>query len=64
MNIPTDLSDEHFLMLRVAGYDGDEGAQKFKKETLLDIISCDYRQLTRISRIINAKKGRTDRSYL
>jgi hypothetical protein len=50
MNIPTDLSDEHFLMLRSAGFNGAEGAQRFKKETLLDIVSCDYRQLTEISK--------------
>ena len=53
MNIPTDLSDEHFLMLRSAGFNGLEGAQRFKKETLLDIISCDYRQLTEISKKMN-----------
>jgi tRNA A37 methylthiotransferase MiaB len=55
MGIPTDLSDEHFLMLRAAGYKGQNGAQRFKKETLLDIVSCDYRQLTRIARDINTK---------
>jgi hypothetical protein len=53
MNIATDLSDEHFLMLRPAGYMGEEGARRFKEETLLDIVSCDYRQLTEISRKIN-----------
>jgi hypothetical protein len=53
MNIPTDLSDEHFLMLRSAGFNGLLGAQKFKEETLLDIVSCDYRRLTEISRKMN-----------
>jgi 7-keto-8-aminopelargonate synthetase-like enzyme len=64
MNISTDLSDEHFLMLRAAGYEGQNGAQRFKKETLLDIVSCDYRQLARISRIINAESGKTNDSCL
>ncbi len=54
MNIPTDLSDEHFLMLRSAGFNGAEGVQRFKKETLLDIVSCDYRRLTEISKKMNA----------
>jgi len=53
MKIPTDLSDEHFLMLRSAGFNNADGAQRFKKETLLDIVSCDYRQLTEISKKMN-----------
>jgi len=58
MGIPTDLSDEHFLMLRAAGYEGLDGAKAFKRETLLDIISCDYRQVGEISRKINADSMR------
>ena len=58
MNIPTDLSDEHFLMLRSAGFNGLNGAQRFKEETLLDIVSCDYRQLMGISEKINAATRR------
>jgi len=54
MNIPTDLSDEHFLMLRSSGFNGRDGARKFKEETLLDIVSCDYRQLTGIAKKINS----------
>ncbi|MDF1552124.1 MAG: cobalamin-dependent protein [Deferrisomatales bacterium] len=53
MGIPTDLSDEHFLMLRAAGYRGREGAEEFKRETLLDIISCDYATLRGITARIN-----------
>jgi hypothetical protein len=53
MNIATDLSDEHFLMLRPAGYAGEDGAKRFKEETVLDIVSCDYRHLTEISKKIN-----------
>jgi hypothetical protein len=41
-------------MLRSAGFNGAEGAQRFKKETLLDIVSCDYRRLTEISKKMNA----------
>ncbi len=58
MNIPTDLSDEHFLMLRAAGLKGVAGAQRFRKESLLDIASCDYRQLTGISKEINTTTRR------
>jgi tRNA A37 methylthiotransferase MiaB len=58
LGIPTDLSDEHFLMLRAAGYRGREGAQEFKRETLLDIVSCDYRTLRGISTRIHAESGR------
>lgn len=54
MNIPTDLSDEHFLMIRSSDLNGADGAQRFKKETLLDIVSCDYRRLKEISRKMNA----------
>ena len=53
MKIPTDLSDEHFLMLRSAGFNGRDGARRFKEETLLDIVSCDYRGLKGISEKIN-----------
>ncbi len=58
MNIPTDLSDEHFLMLRSAGFNRVDGAQRFREETLLDIVSCDYRQLVGISKEINATTRR------
>lgn len=56
--IPTDLSDEHFLMLRAARYQGKTGAEAFKRETLLDIVSCDYRQLTAASAKVNAESRR------
>jgi len=58
MNIPTDLSDEHFLMLRAAGFNGVDGAQRFREETLLDIVSCDYRRLMGISKEINTATRR------
>jgi hypothetical protein len=58
LGIPTDLSDEHFLMLRAAGYRGREGAAQFKRETLLDVVSCDYRTLGSIAERINAESRR------
>ena len=60
LNIPTDLSDEHFLMLRSAGFNGLDGPRRFKAETLLDIVSCDYQTLTRISRDINTARDKSD----
>jgi len=63
MNIPTDLSDEHFLMLRSAGFNGQDGAQRFKEETLLDIVSCDYRRLTGISKKINTETRRLTEAF-
>jgi hypothetical protein len=58
MKVPTDLSDEHFLMLRSAGFNGVDGAQRFREETLLDIVSCDYRRLIGISKEINTATRR------
>ena len=54
LDIPTDLSDEHFLMLRACGYEGADGARAFKDETLADIVSCDYRRLARLGDLTNA----------
>ncbi len=45
LGVQTDLSDEHFLMLRACGLQGPEGAEAFKRVTLADIVSCDYRRL-------------------
>ncbi len=53
LGIPTDLSDEHFLLMRAAGYEGRDGAQAFKRETLLDVVSCDYRGLAAIAGRVN-----------
>jgi radical SAM superfamily enzyme YgiQ (UPF0313 family) len=63
MNIPTDLSDEHFLMLRSAGFNGVHGAQRFRQETLLDIVSCDYRRLMGISKKVNTATRRLAESF-
>ena len=46
-------------MLRAAGYQGREGAEAFKRETLLDIISCDYATLQGITTRINAYTSQT-----
>jgi hypothetical protein len=47
-------------MLRFGGFNGEQGAHRFRMETLLDIASCDYRQFTRISRNINAERVKND----
>jgi len=49
----TEVTDEQFLMLRSAGYEGREGVKKFKQETLLDILSCDYRRIKLIEKKVN-----------
>ena len=48
-NIPTDLSDEHFLMFYSAGITKKQETMKYKKETMLGIISCEYFQTRQIS---------------
>jgi hypothetical protein len=53
LGIPTDLSDEHFLMLRAAGFEGVEGARRFKELTSLDIVSGDYRNIRAIAARVN-----------
>lgn len=49
----TEVTDEHFLMMRAAGYTGKEGARKFKNEVLLDIVSGDYRWITQLEEKVN-----------
>jgi hypothetical protein len=55
LGIPTDISDEHFLMLRAAGFEGVEGANRFKNLTSLDIVSGDYRNIREIAAKVNAR---------
>lgn len=55
LGVPTDLSDEHFLMLRAAGFEGREGANRFKELTALDIVSGDYRNIRQIAARVNAR---------
>ncbi|MDD5729690.1 MAG: cobalamin-dependent protein [Candidatus Omnitrophica bacterium] len=54
LNIPTDISDEHFLMFYGAGIRKKEGILKAKNDTMLDIVSCDYSVTGEISAKINA----------
>ena len=49
----TEVTDEHFLMLRAAGYAGKEGAKKFKYQALLDLLSCDYRWINQLQQRVN-----------
>lgn len=53
LGIPTDLTDEEFILARAAGYQGKEGALKFKEESLLDIVSCDYNFINTTSKKLN-----------
>jgi hypothetical protein len=55
LGIPTDISDEHFLMLRAAGFQGAEGANRFKELTSLDIVSGDYRNIRGIAAKVNVR---------
>jgi radical SAM superfamily enzyme YgiQ (UPF0313 family) len=54
LEIPTDISDEHFLMFYSAGIRDKKGIARAKKETMLDIVSCDYRLTREISYKVNA----------
>lgn len=54
LQIPTDISDEHFLMFYSAGIREKEDIVKAKNDTMLDIISCDYRFTQKISSKVNA----------
>jgi len=53
IGFPTEITDEHFLLLRNAGYEGKEGVKKFKKETLLDLLSCNYNFTNKIYEKVN-----------
>jgi len=53
IGFPTEITDEHFLLLRNAGYEGKEGVKKFKKETLLDLLSCNYNFTNKIYEEVN-----------
>lgn len=53
LSIPTDISDEHFLMFYSAGIRTKEDILRSKKETMLDIISCEYRYTRMLSSKVN-----------
>jgi radical SAM superfamily enzyme YgiQ (UPF0313 family) len=48
LGIPTDLSDEHFLMIRKAGLLNAEGIKQFKLHSMTSIVSCDYTYISKI----------------
>ena len=54
LHIPTDLSDEHFLMFYSAGIQDMQDIRKAKEETMLDIVSCDYTLTTSLAAKVNA----------
>jgi len=51
--IATEVTDVQFLMLRAAGYEGKEGVLRFKKQTQLDLLSCDYRWINALQLKVN-----------
>ncbi len=51
--IPTDISDEHFLMFYAAGLVPPDELTQAKNETMLDIVSCEYSYTRKLSRITN-----------
>jgi len=53
LDIPTDISDEHFLMFYAAGFRDKERIKEVKTETMLDVVSCDYTKTEEISRKVN-----------
>jgi radical SAM superfamily enzyme YgiQ (UPF0313 family) len=53
LGIPTDLADEHFLMIRSAGLFSREGIKQFKQSSLTSIVSGDYTYLDTIGAKIN-----------
>ena len=53
LRIPTDLSDEHFLMIRAAGLFTEEGIASFKKNSMISIVTSDYTYLNRIEHKVN-----------
>jgi len=49
----TEVTDEHFLMMRAAGYTSKESAVNFKNQALLSLISCDYRWINQLQERLN-----------
>lgn len=61
MGLPTDLTGEHFCLMRSAG---ESGLKTFKRETLLDILSGDYAYTDECFRKANAASERLARKNL
>ncbi|MBA4387038.1 MAG: hypothetical protein C0404_03595 [Verrucomicrobia bacterium] len=55
LGVPTDLSDEHFLMMQAAGITGREGIREFKLNAMLDLIACDYAYIDSIGRKVSER---------
>ncbi len=51
--IPSDLTDEYFLMVGGGGYSGKKGLERFKKDTSIDLVSSDYRNIKKITELTN-----------
>jgi len=49
----TEVTDEHFLMMRAAGYTSKGSAATFKNQALLSLISCDYRWINQLQERLN-----------
>ena len=55
LGIEIDLADDHFLLLRPAGYQGREGAAEFKRKSMQAILSCDYDFVRNIYNKVNKR---------
>ncbi len=64
LSIPTDISDEHFLMFYCAGIRDKDSIFKAKYETMLDIVSCNYNVTKDVSAKVNAFNKELSRNYL
>ncbi|MFH1771822.1 MAG: radical SAM protein [Candidatus Omnitrophota bacterium] len=53
IGIQTDLTDDCFLLMQAAGYLGKEGMARFKRETSVDLVSADYRNIDQIAEQLN-----------
>ena len=53
LGIPTDISDEHFLMFYAAGLRDPGAILEAKNQTVLDILSCDYSWTRALSARVN-----------
>lgn len=64
LGIETDLGDEHFLILRAAGYSGSKGASEFKRQTMESIVSCNYGYIKSIYSAVNDRSAYLARKSL
>lgn len=53
LKIPTDLSDEHFMMMDCIGITSKEDIFSFKKDVMLSLVSCDYSFINMITQKVN-----------